>query len=293
LGKDRHMWSIMRMGLVASVAFLSTSWVLAEDTPKSAGATSAKSGESNDKETKRTTARKTEHPFLGVYVTPVHPSLFNHLGDVLSREQGLIVEEVFDDSAAAKAGIRVHDILTTYDDQKLFSDEQLAKLINADQVGREVTLGLLREGKRQRVEVKLGDASQIMRDQYTPGPAQASGRLGSHGGLTSHTHSGAGSTGAGSHDAEWETFDSMTLKRLKDNKFRAEVEYLDKEGKTEKHVFEGTREELRKAIENEKDMKPTERTHLLRTLGLHGSNDQASVPHVWFAPPAEWFIDPI
>jgi len=279
------MRSIMRMGLVASIAFLSAPWVLAEDAPKGAGASASKSGESHDKET---TSKKSQHPFLGVYVTPVHPSLFNHLGDALSRNQGLIVEEVFEDSPAAKAGIRMHDILTTFDDQKLFSDEQLAKLIHADEVGREVTLGLLRDGKRQKVQVKLGDADQLRHDQHAAA-AQAPGHLGNRGGLASHTRGGTDSP-----EAEWETFDSLTLKRLKDNKFRAEVEYLDKEGKTEKHTFEGTREDIRKAIDKEQDMKPAERTHLLRALGLHNSSDQQqNVPTLWFGPPADWFMDPI
>jgi len=276
------------MGLLTSVAVLSTALVFADDAPKSATPTTSKTRESNDKDRKETTARKREHAFLGVYVTPVHPSLSNHLGDVLSREQGLIVEEVFEGSAAAKAGLRVHDILTTYDDQKLFSDEQLAKLISSDEVGREVTLGYLRDGKRQKAQVTLGDAEQMLRDHHLPAPPQASGRLGSRGGLASHSKADAEPS-----DSGWETFDSMTLKRLKDNKFRAEVEYLDKEGKTEKHVFEGTREEIRKSIENEKDMKAAERTHLLRALGLHGNNDQVNFPHAWFVPPAEWFMDPI
>jgi hypothetical protein len=70
-------------------------------------------------------------------------------------------------------------------------------------------------------------------------------------------------------DASWESFDSMTLRKTGDNRFKVEIQYLDKTGKkTERHSFEGTREEIRRDIEAEKNLPANEREHLLRGLDI-------------------------
>jgi len=219
-------------------------------------------------------------PYLGVGVDSVHPGFSHHMRDSLGPQQGLIIEAVEAGSAAEKAGLKEHDILTTYDDQKLFSTEQLVKLIHTDRVGRDVMIGYIREGKQQKVQVKLGEM-----DAAHP-HHQMQNRNGRS--WTSSWSSPDGRPGASG--SEWDSFDSLTLKKLKDNKFRAEVQYLDKEGKTKKHVFEGTREELQKAIESEKDMKPAERAHLLHSLGLRDTDDGTEFNPFWFGP-APWHHD--
>lgn len=244
--------------VVAVALVLSTvQSLLAEDTPK--------------KDAPQPEAAKTHHerhPLLGVLVSSAHPALANNLGDLLSPEQGLIVEELIADSPAAKAGIKVHDILTTYDDQKLFSAEQLAKLVHSDRPGREVKMGYLRRGKLHTTEIKLGESKSLHHRawrQPTQTQPQASDGL-RHLQRRPRTRHAAGNN--------WENFDSLTLKKLDDNKFRAEVQYLDTTGKSQKHVFEGTREEIKKSIEDEKDLKPAERAHLLRSLNLNTEDDE-------------------
>jgi len=211
------------------------------------------------------------HPFLGVFVSSVHPALAHNLGEMLNPEQGLIVEEFLADSPAAKAGIKMHDILMTYDDQKLLSAEQFVKLVHSDKVGREVTMGYLRGGKLHKTQVTLGDAPDhqhhhvgAQASDTTPrwlaGPRQFWNQL--HFRHTPHK--------------QWENFDSLNLKKLGDDKFRAEVHYLDKAGKAQQHVFEGTREEIKKAIDAKKDLKPIERDHLLRSLNLPNHDGDVS-----------------
>lgn len=229
---------------------------------------------------------QTGQAFLGVYVETVHPALANNLRDLLSPEQGLIVEELAENSPAAKAGIKAHDILTTYDDQKLFSAEQLAKLVHSDRPGREVAVAFLRGGKLEAVRVKLGEAESSHPQPRPQFMERMPRRFGGPGQMMRRMRREPVPT------TEWENFDSLTLKKLKDDKFRAEVQYLDKEGKARKHVFEGTREEIRKSIESEKDLKPAERAHLLRSLGLHSTDDEFWFPNVWFSPGPAWFYDP-
>lgn len=224
------------------------------------------------------------HPYLGVSVSPAHPALANNLRDLLSPGQGLVVEDIDDEAPAAKAGIKLHDVLTSYDDQKLFASEQFAKLVHSGKPGQEVTLGYLRDGKLEKVQVKLGEAPAIHLAE--PGAAAPFGgpmhhffhwpHMMGHLGRMGPRHGMAAPTAPG------DSFDSLTLKKLGDNKFRAEVQYTDKAGKTRKHSFEGTREELGDAIEAEQDMQPIEKMHLLYSLGLLIGADPAAGP--WFGP---------
>jgi hypothetical protein len=215
------------------------------------------------------------YALLGVAVSSSHPALANNLGDLLSPEQGLIVEELGADSPAAKAGIKLHDILTSYDDQKLFSAEQLAKLVQADRAGREVTVGYLRDGKLHKAQLKLGETELPQVQWRTRSAERGPGWYGGPRRMMRRQHARAAS------GSEWDNFDSLTLKKVGENKLRAEVHYLDKEGKTQKHVFEGTREEIRKAIEAEKDLKPVERAHLLRSLNLPSIEDDLLLIPGW------------
>jgi membrane-associated protease RseP (regulator of RpoE activity) len=264
-------WFANALLFVAVAAFSTVPMGLAQDATKSTAETNKKDTNKSVKETSKSADAKgqqhTPHPFVGVLVGPVHPALADHLGDLLNAEQGLIVEESLPDSPAAKAGIKTHDILTMYDDQKLFSAEQFAKLVHSDKIGREVTIGYLRGGKQEKAQIKLGEAPKNPEAEGTHhawhprwfNHPRAFFRHVSHNPKT-----------------QWDDFDSLTLKKLGDNKFRAEVQYLNTSGKTEKHVFEGTREEIKKDIDAEKDLKPEERDHLLRSLNL--PNDMEDFP---------------
>jgi len=252
----KSMTTFSRTVFVAGVMALSTSSLIADEPSKPV--------DSNRKES--------QVPFLGVYVTSMHPALAHHLRDTLGQNQGLLVEQVDENSAAGKAGIKEHDILTTYDDQKLFSAEQLAKLVHSDQVGREVSVGYLRDGKQEKTQLKLQETKEHSRQSWMTHHGDMQRRLRQHERSMAHGRND-------SSDSDWQTFDSLTLKRLKDNKLHAEVQYLDKDGKIQKHVFEGTRDELRKSIHQEKEMKPVERRHLLRTLGLWDHDNDRELSH--------------
>jgi hypothetical protein len=287
------MRKIGRTLLFASAILFSVSYVTADDATKANNSSKDSTASSTSKSTESTTsqtdgkAKEAAHPYLGVFVSPIHPGIHNHLGDMLAKNQGLIVEDIEEGSAADKAGLKQHDILTMYEDQKLFAAEQLANLIHSDKVGHEVTFTVLRDGKSQKIPVKLGDDTEA-RQRYQSAYQNGGQNNKNHGRGSNTAHNGAN----GSRDSGWESFDSLTLKKLKDNKFQAEVQYLDKDGKQRKHKFEGTRDEIEKDIEAEKDLRPNERAHLLQALGLGNSNNNRQFSPFWFDPRAMWIEDP-
>lgn len=66
---------------------------------------------------------------------------------------GVRVDDVDEDSPAAKAGIREGDIVVEFDGERVRSSRQFARLVQESPDGRPVKLGLLREGKRQTLDV--------------------------------------------------------------------------------------------------------------------------------------------
>ena len=78
--------------------------------------------------------------YLGVTIDRLPEPVRAQLPEAIPREQGLLVEQVMQDSPAARAGLQPFDILLQYNDQKLFSPEQLTRLVGSDSGGQPVKL---------------------------------------------------------------------------------------------------------------------------------------------------------
>jgi hypothetical protein len=222
--------------------------------------------------------------YLGIGVDSLHPALVSHLPKTLVDGQGVLVAQVAPDSPAAKAGIKEHDILVTYQDQKLFSPEQLVKLVQADKPNRKVQLQIVREGKMASYTVTLGERPTLSAaNQPAPVPWwqhpwwRELPRYVMPGDRPQSKEEESQSKA----DSPWKSFDSLTLKKLDDNRYRAEIDYLDKDGQKQHHQFEGTREEIRSQVQAEKDLPGNEREHLLRGLS---SQDEPTMPDFWYGP---------
>ena len=66
---------------------------------------------------------------------------------------GVRVEDVDQDSPAAKAGLRTGDVIVEVDGERVRSTRQFSRLIQESPQGRNVALAVLRDGKRQTVNV--------------------------------------------------------------------------------------------------------------------------------------------
>ena len=102
----------------------------------------------------KTSGGKISRPLLGVRYTHISKDTAL-LNDV---PEGELVREVVSGSAADRAGVKVGDILTEFDGQKLTEEETLSKLIRGKRVGDEVKLKVFRDGKTLDLSSKLGEA---------------------------------------------------------------------------------------------------------------------------------------
>ena len=111
------------------------------------------------------------HPWLGIKGLSITPELAKRLD--LPVERGVLVVEVVQGQPAAQAGIRGGsrkvrlgnyvvpvggDILTAIDGNKIGEMEDLVKYLETKTVvGQTVNLTIMRNGKEQNIEVKLGE----------------------------------------------------------------------------------------------------------------------------------------
>jgi hypothetical protein len=211
-----------------------------------------------------------KQPYLGVAIEPVPPALAAHLGDLVSKDHGLLVVRVADESPAAKAGLREFDILVTYDDQKLSSGEQLTTLVRGDKPGREVTLGVVHAGKLEKVKVTVGEhegKSALFGFPGKAGRVLVDPRGHRKEAVRILKDLDAKAAPGGKADAQVKSsFSSMRLESLDGDRFKAEIEYKNEKGDSLKRSFEGTRDEIQKQIEADNEMPEAIRNQLLRSF---------------------------
>ena len=102
--------------------------------------------------------------WLGIMLKEVEGDLATYL----KSNAGILVDSVFDDSPAAKAGIEVGDILISADDEKLDKPDSLLAIMRklstnaAEKPTLKVTL--LRNGEQQQVELEPAKRPQQIED---------------------------------------------------------------------------------------------------------------------------------
>ncbi len=202
---------------------------------------------------------------LGVAVNSVPPPLAAQLPADVPRGQGLMVLRVQPGSPAAKAGLQPYDVLLSYDDQRLFSPEQLARLVANDQPGRQVHLKVVRGGQAKDVTVTLAKGAPRMARPYSPMRAPWAGAVPQMPRLHRPTPPSASGRAA---PIVREVFESLAVERLPDGRYRAAIKYKGPDGKSQSFKFEGSREEIQQQIRESKELPTPARHQLLNAIGM-------------------------
>jgi membrane-associated protease RseP (regulator of RpoE activity) len=232
----------------------------------------------------QTNQQPKKEAYLGVSVEAIPPVMRSQMPDLLPMGQGVLVDRVAKDSPAAKAGIQPNDILLTIGDQKIGSPDELVRMIRGNAAGQTVNVGYLRAGKAATYKITLGENPPRM-EQYQTGPGNPGNpnvfRLFPDDRLIRLFEENEVMNG----DKNWTTFDSMKLSRSDGNKWNAEIEFRTKDGTKESKKFSGTRPEIRKQIQEEKDLPESEKNHLLRALNLRPPVFEFQFPPIGSIPP--------
>ena len=99
------------------------------------------------------TKGRVERGFLGVMVQDLTPALAQELHIPVS--QGALITEVVPNTPAAKAGLREKDVIIKYNGHDVKNAAELKSFVLLTKPGTEVTLVIIRNGKRKIVKVKI------------------------------------------------------------------------------------------------------------------------------------------
>jgi serine protease Do len=80
-----------------------------------------------------------------------------------TAEKGVLIESIFPNSPAEKAGLKVGDILLKVNDNQIQSPEMLQQVIKACKPNETVQIRYMRDGKKQKTEATLQSQKEIKR----------------------------------------------------------------------------------------------------------------------------------
>jgi serine protease Do len=118
---------------------------------------------------------KVEHSYMGIGITDVTPenAKFFHL----SNASGALVSQVESDAPAARAGVKVGDVITAVDGKTVDSAGQLQVMVGERRPGTKISLTVLRDGKSLTLPVTL-ESLDKKSDNKTASSGEHKGRWG-------------------------------------------------------------------------------------------------------------------
>jgi len=91
--------------------------------------------------------------YLGVMIQPLNQQMAEQFG--VKVREGILVGDVRPDSPAAAAGLKAGDVIVKFDGKPVADVQQLVGMVDRSPIGKERTVEVVREGKRQEISVTL------------------------------------------------------------------------------------------------------------------------------------------
>jgi len=92
--------------------------------------------------------------YLGVLIQDVDRDLAESFG--MAQPHGALISEVRPDSPAAKSGLKVGDVILSFNGNRLLNSSQLPPLVGTTAIDEKATVRVLRNGKEKELKVIVG-----------------------------------------------------------------------------------------------------------------------------------------
>jgi len=119
---------------------------------------------------------KATHARLGVAVQEVNQAFADSFK--LDKPEGALVSNIEKGGPGDKAGLKAGDVIRKVDEQPIVSSGDLPAVIGQMTPGKKVTIELWRQGERQEISARLGDASEKPTQVAKNESAAGQGKLG-------------------------------------------------------------------------------------------------------------------
>ena len=120
------------------------------------------------------TTGKVEHPFLGIQMVTLTPSMVEELrkdpnaGFTLETDRGVLITRVLPESPAAAAGLRAGDVIQSIAGQEVTTAEVVQQRVSESRVGQPLPMTVARGGKSLEVSVSPGEYNEDNLKQVDP-----------------------------------------------------------------------------------------------------------------------------
>jgi C-terminal processing protease CtpA/Prc len=110
-------------------------------------------------------------PYIGVYAQPIDQDLQEAFN--LSRDDGIVIVDVMENSPADKAGLQRKDIIVSFDGKKVDGSTPLADMVADTKVGDKINVVFDRKGEKKTATIEIGqrpreDKQQAWLDRNAP-----------------------------------------------------------------------------------------------------------------------------
>jgi serine protease Do len=112
--------------------------------------------------------------YIGVGLRELDPDLRTSLN--LGVTEGAVVQDVAAGSPAERAGLRPYDVILSFNNRRVASDDELIREISSQKPGTPAALDVLRDGRQQVVTVKLSERPPRTLSTELPAAAPAGPR---------------------------------------------------------------------------------------------------------------------
>ena len=128
---------------------------------------------------------ETRRGWLGVRIQAVTDELAENLS--LGKARGALVSEVSPDGPADKGGVKVGDVIVTFDGKKVPTMRDLPRIVAETQIDKPVAVEVIRRGKSKRLSIvtgRLDEPNLAKADKKSEAPKKNDTNEYSHSGLT-------------------------------------------------------------------------------------------------------------
>jgi len=94
---------------------------------------------------------KVTRPWVGIGIQDLSPELRKHFK--VGEEEGAIINQIYENSPAEKAGLKIGDVIQEVDGENVKDAQSLIKEILKKRIGQKVRLGIVREGRFIYIDV--------------------------------------------------------------------------------------------------------------------------------------------
>ncbi len=176
--------------------------------------------------------------YMGVRVDLLPKAMLAQLPEDVLVGQGIIVSGFGEKSPAQQQGVRLYDVLLTYDRHALMHPRKFIQLVRNDKPGRVVKLKIARKGKIITIPVRLTSQQQPLNEDQLDYQ----------------------------YNLQTKGYDGMKIKQFAKDDFQASIRYLASDGVVRSRTFAGSYRKIQRDIYAANDMSLIAKQDLMRAI---------------------------